>query len=211
MMNNTNSRAVPTKGATGAFAARRVIELVNECGNKDASIILKSDQEPAIKYLVSDVQRGRTGAKTMVEESPKKSSGSNGIVERAIQACEGQIRSLKSQLDDRYKVHIATEHPILAWLCEHTAYLLNRLEVGHGGKTPYERMKGKRATVLGVEFGEKLMWKQKPIGAMSKLESQWKIGVFIGIKRSSGEFIIADQNDGIKYARTVRRVPVQSR
>ena len=26
---------VPTKDATGAFAARRVIELVNECGNKD--------------------------------------------------------------------------------------------------------------------------------------------------------------------------------
>ena len=38
---------VPTKGATGAFAARKVIELVNECRNKDMSIILKSDQEPA--------------------------------------------------------------------------------------------------------------------------------------------------------------------
>ena len=34
---------VPTKGATGAFAARKVIELVDECGNKDANIILKTD------------------------------------------------------------------------------------------------------------------------------------------------------------------------
>ena len=184
---------------------------MNECGNKDANIILKSDQEPAIKYLVSDVQRGRTGAKTMVEESPKKSSGSNGIVERAIQACEGQIRSFKSQLDDRYKVHIAVEHPIVAWLCEHTAYLLNRLEVGHDGKTAYERMKGKHATVLGVEFGEQLTWKQKPIGVMSKLTTQWSCGISIGINRSSGEFIVAGQNEGIKYARTVRRVPIQSR
>ena len=101
---------VPTKGATGAYAARKVIELVDECGNKDANIILKTDQEPSIKYLVDDVLKFRTGAKTMVEESPKKSSGSNGIVERAIQTCEGPIRSLKSQLNDRYMVHIATEH-----------------------------------------------------------------------------------------------------
>ena len=73
---------VPTQGVTGAFAARKVIELVDECGNKDANIILKTDQEPSIKYLVSDVLKFRTGAKAMVEESPKKSSGSNGIVER---------------------------------------------------------------------------------------------------------------------------------
>ena len=147
----------------------------------------------------------------MVEESPKKSSGSNGIVERAIQVCEGQIRSMKSQLDDRYMVRIAVEHPILTWLCEHTAYLLNRLEVGHDGKTAYERMKGKRATVLGVEFGETIMWKQKPIGVLRKLETQWKFAVFIGIQRSSGEFTIADEQSGMKCARTVRRVPLQSR
>ena len=42
---------VPTKGATGAFAARKVIELVNECGDRDAYVIVKSDQEPAIKHI----------------------------------------------------------------------------------------------------------------------------------------------------------------
>ena len=84
---------VPTKVATGAFAARKVIELIDECGNKDANIILKTDQEPSIKYLVSDVLKFRTGAITMVvEESRKKSSGSNGMVERATQVCEGQMQ-----------------------------------------------------------------------------------------------------------------------
>ena len=72
-------------------------------------------------------------------------------------------------------------------------------------------MKGKRATVLGVEFGETIMWKQKPIGVLRKLETQWQFGVFIGIRRSSGEFVIADQHSGVKCARTVRRVPLQSR
>ena len=86
---------VPTKGATGMFAARRVIELVNECGNRDANVIVRTDQEPAIKFLVGDVLKLRTGAKTMVEEAPKRSSGSNGFAERAVQTCEGYIRSLK--------------------------------------------------------------------------------------------------------------------
>ena len=72
-------------------------------------------------------------------------------------------------------------------------------------------MKGKRATVLGVEFGETIMWKQKPTGVLRKLETQWQFGVFIGIRRSSGEFIIADQRSEMKCARTVRRVPLQSR
>ena len=58
---------VPTKGATGAFAARKVIEPVDECGNKDANIILKTDQKQSIKFLVDDVLKFRTGAKTMVK------------------------------------------------------------------------------------------------------------------------------------------------
>ena len=121
---------VHTKGATGAFAARRVIELMDECGDHSTSVIVKSDQEPAIKFLIKDIVQQRTSARTIVEESPKHSSASNGVVERAIQACEGQIRSQKSQVDERYMVRLVTDHPLVAWLCEHAAYLLNRLEVG---------------------------------------------------------------------------------
>ena len=170
---------VPTKGATGAFAARRVIELMDECGDHSTTVIVKSDQEPAIKFLVKDIVQQRTSARTLVEESPKYSSASNGIVERAIQTCEGQIRSLKSQVDERYMVRIVTEHPLVAWLCEHAAYLLNRQEIGRDGRTSYERSRGKRATALGLEFAEKIFWKEKPLGTMQKLVTQWKMGIFL--------------------------------
>ena len=172
---------VPTKGATGMFAARRVVELMNECGNRDTHVIVRTDQEPAIKFLVADVLKLRTGAKTMVEEAPKKSSGSNSFVERAVQTCEGYIRSLKSQLDERYAVKIDIGHPIVTWLCEYATYLLNRFVVGRDGKTSYERMKGKRATVLGVEFGERIMLKEKPVGALRKMIPQWQLGVFLSL------------------------------
>ena len=46
---------VPSKGSTGSYAARVVIDMINECGDKDQDIILKTDQEPAIKFLVGDI------------------------------------------------------------------------------------------------------------------------------------------------------------
>ena len=61
------SIVVPRKGSTGIFTARRVIDLVNECGNKDRDIILKTDQEPAIVFLVDDISKNRTAAKKIPE------------------------------------------------------------------------------------------------------------------------------------------------
>ena len=45
---------VRSKGSTGSYAARMVIELINECGDKNQDVILKTDQEAAIKFLVVD-------------------------------------------------------------------------------------------------------------------------------------------------------------
>ena len=74
---------VPAKGSTGRYAATMVLELIAECGDRDSPIIVKSDQEPSIKFLVDDISAARTGAKTIVEQAPARSKGSNGIVERS--------------------------------------------------------------------------------------------------------------------------------
>ena len=92
---------VPSKGSTGSYAARMVIELINECGDQDQDVILKTDQEPAIKFLVDDVCVNRTGARTIKECAPQGSKGSNSIVERAVQSVEQCLRTLKSSLDER--------------------------------------------------------------------------------------------------------------
>ena len=69
---------VPSKGSTGTFAAGMINELIQECGDKDRDIILKTDQEPAIQFLVDDICTARTGARTIKELAPKNSKGSNG-------------------------------------------------------------------------------------------------------------------------------------
>jgi hypothetical protein len=145
-----------------------------------------------------------------LEESPVKSSGSNGIVERAVQSIEGQVRVLKLALENRIGIKVPSTSCIVAFLAEYSAYLLNRLEIGKDGKTAVERNKGKAASVMGIEFGEKLMFKKKVKDKSAKIEARWENGIFVGVRVLSGEFWVATPF-GIRKCRSVRRLPVQER
>ena len=56
---------LPFKGSTGKFAADKVIEFIAECGNSSGDIIVKTDQEAAIAYLVKDIVLERGGREGM--------------------------------------------------------------------------------------------------------------------------------------------------
>ena len=78
--------AVPSKGSTGNFATKMVLDLIRECGDDNRDIILKTDQENAIKFLVDDICAARAGTRTIAESAQKGSKGSNGIAEQAVQS-----------------------------------------------------------------------------------------------------------------------------
>eukprot|EP00973_Karenia_brevis_P017147 2354703-Karenia_brevis.AAC.1 len=63
-------------------------------------ILIKSDTEEAMRLLVKCIQEERQGCKTNIEDVPKGSIGSNGIVERAVQEIERRIRSLLLSLEE---------------------------------------------------------------------------------------------------------------
>ena len=129
-------------------------------------ITIKSDNEPALVALVDEVVRvraARGACRTNVEHSPVKSSKSNGVIERGVQTVQGMIRTLRSALENRWQTMLEVDHAIWCWLAEYAGWLVNRGEVGHDGKTPYERSKGKRGKIPGMEFGEGVLWKRKPV------------------------------------------------
>ena len=73
--------AVPTKGMTsGKYSSDKCLELIEENGDTGNNILVKTDQEPAIACLIRDIVDNRKEGKTVPEEAPKESSGSNGIV-----------------------------------------------------------------------------------------------------------------------------------
>lgn len=204
------SVAVPTKGSIGRFAVDKVLDYMAELGDKTGRVIVKTDQEPAIKTFMKDLIEAREEGITIVEESPVKSSGSNGRAERAVQTLEGQIRILLLSLESRLGCQVDAKEPIVTYMPEYAAYLLNRLEVGKDGKTAYERCKGKRATVLGLEFGENVLYKVKPDAKMAKIRSRWEFGIFVGVRPASGEVWIATSAETVSV-RSVRRLPVDQR
>ena len=83
----------------------------------------------------------RGGGKAIIEHSPVGSSRSNGIAERAIQGVQGMIRTLRRALESRLGVGLGADHVAWAWMADYAAQLITRFEVGHAGRTTYERAK----------------------------------------------------------------------
>ena len=202
--------AVPTKGSIGRFAVDKTVDFMAELGDSTGRVLVKTDQEPAIKSFVKDLIVAREEGRTITEESPVKSSGSNGRAERAVQALEGQIRILLLSLEARVGQSIDAKEPVVTYMPEYAAYLLNRLHVGKDGKTAYERVKGKKSTVLGLEFGEKVLYKQKSEAKAAKIRSSWDYGIFVGVRPKSGEVWIATTAATFPV-RSVRRLPPDQR
>ena len=70
-------------------------------------------------------------------------SASNGLAERSVGEFIDQLRTLKTALESRLKVRLASSHPVTHWSIEHTAYVLNKFALGPDGHTPYGRLHGR--------------------------------------------------------------------
>ncbi len=93
----------------------------------------------------------------------------------------------------------------MAFIPENAAYLANRLQRGSDGKVAYERIKGKKPTVWGIEFGEKVLFKIKLGLRMEKINARWDEGIFAGVRRRSNEIMVATR-EGIKNVSSVKNL-----
>ena len=103
------------------------------------------------------------------------SSGSNGFIERGIQSVESQARTIKLAFESHTKAKVPSDHNIVPWIIEYAGVLLNRYSVGEDGKTGYERLNGKVASMPGLEVGERVQWRGNVLanGRKHKLDSGW--------------------------------------
>ena len=133
---------VPKKGAAYKKVVQRVAEWMDETGYP--RMIIKTDQEGPIKSLQDEVQELRRDKVTIPENSPKNDPASNGAAERAVQEVKAFIGTLALQLEDRIKMKIPPQSPIMSWLVRHVGTILTRLKINEKTRsTPYEGMKGK--------------------------------------------------------------------
>jgi len=120
---------------------------------------------------------------TVLANSKKADSKGNGMIERGIQDIEGEARTLKLHLEHLMGTRIPPGHPIMSWLAEYAAEVINRFREGPDRRTPYERVKGFRRPKLMAQFGESVLWMQdkKEGGQMRQLEPRLQHGIWLGI------------------------------
>ena len=88
--------------------------------------------------------------KTILEHLPAYDPMSNGAVEKAVDQFMCQFRAIKIGLERRIGQRVETHWPVLTWVAEHAAMMLNRYQVGRDGRTH-------TATLLGKNVFRKLL------------------------------------------------------
>ena len=195
---------VPEKGAEDPYAFNCLVRDLDDTGYK--RIILKDDQEPAIK-AVGQAAKVKWKGEIVPEQSPKRESKSNGEVERAVQEVQGMARTLKEALEQRLGAELRARTAILAWLVEYGATLYTLFRRGEDGMTPIQRLKGRTWKIELPEFAEtvELMKRTK-----HKLAARWEEGIYLGIKLRTSEKIVGTRN-GIFVVQSLRRKPLEDR
>ena len=129
-------------------------------------ITLKSDTEPAIVAFRNRVAE-MCKAEVTTEDAVKGDKESNGLIENAAMQIRGVIRTIRCHIESNTQEPLSDDSLILPWSVEHAGCLLSRCQKGRDGKTPFERLHGKRSTQEFVPFGEKVLAKQVSTGPMN--------------------------------------------
>ena len=97
------------------WSAKRVAKDMCNCCTKDASVQVKSDQEPPIVVLREETRELRRG-KTVRTNRPVGESECNGRAENAINRVQVKVRTLRSQIAPTTRTKLDAERPFATWL-----------------------------------------------------------------------------------------------
>ena len=108
-------------------------------------IILKPDQEPAIKGVqeITRDERTKLGLQTILGNPAVNDHRQNGLDENAVKNARPQIRTMKCGLDRNHGKQLPEKSAILYWLIIYAGVLISRYRFGKDGKTAYQRIKRK--------------------------------------------------------------------
>ena len=126
------AHVVPRKGLVASHGTVQLVKDIERLGHK--KLCLKSDGEPALVAIQEEVKKARVD-ETLLENSPAGDSRANGIAERAVQSVAEQVRVLKASLEGKLQARVPGSHPIMCWLVENSADLLNEYQLGDDGRT----------------------------------------------------------------------------
>ena len=129
---------VDTKGASNTYMHEATVDWIDRT-LRLRRITLHTDGEPAILSLVNFVKLRRKDD-TILEQAPRYSSSSSGIVENMIKRIQGQCRARRSDLESRYRIVLGVDSITWPWLVRHAMWLMARYDVRASGRTSYQQL-----------------------------------------------------------------------
>ena len=160
---------------------------------------LRSDNEPAILSLlahaVTEARLQLTPLEQIIQEHPNVyDSSGNGEVEVAVKQVTGILRSNKLDLEKRVGFVVPQVHPVMSWLVEYAAWVLNVRSIGPDGVTPYQRVRGRAFAKRLLPFGEVVHVHLPPKGPERReggaLDQRTVYGVMLGYATQSHPYIV---------------------
>ena len=151
------ARAIPaeTTGATD-YLASSVADFVEDLF--DGRFGLRCDNEASINAVAEKV-KAKMPDRVVMENTPRKSSPSYGLAERAIQTIGEQLRTLRDDTHNLYMARITLESTVCPWLVRHAGFCVTRYARGAGGITPLRAAYDRDYTQEIVPFGETALFK----------------------------------------------------
>ncbi|CAJ1336689.1 unnamed protein product, partial [Effrenium voratum] len=203
---------VPSKGVEHYYPEQALCRDIEFLGYP--SVVIKSDQEPAIKAVADAVKNAfaQSNVRVQLENTPKGDHHGkpNGEAEAAVEITQGLCRTYKDACEKGLGMAMDPNSPLMAWLIEHAGnmYTLHAHdEALRDGLTPFRRLKGRDWQVSLPPWGEAVDYR---VRTKHKLEARWATGIFCGVRLNTTEKIIATE-DGIVVAQSVRRKPKEHR
>ena len=109
-------------------------------------------------------------------------------------------------------VAIPADHGLLPLMVRYAAATYRMYAVGSDGKTPNERMTGRKSSPAVAEFGEAVWWMplQTTNTQLPPLGARFEEGFYVGLADGSAESLILTAT-GLVKCRSVRRRPPSER
>ena len=179
---NIMSSVALKKGVEESWTIERVAKFIDLLCYRE--ITLKNDTEPAIiasRNRVAEMCK----AEVTTKDAVKRDKESNGLIENAVMQLRGIIGTIKCHIESSTQGPLRAESLLLPCLVEHAGCILSRSQKGRDGKTPFERLHGKKPTQEFVPLGEGVSAKQITTDPMNRMNPRCMYGIWLGMRNNS--------------------------
>ena len=174
-------------------------------------VTFRSDNELAILAFLKNMKNAWNG-EVVPEAADVGEPQSNGAAEGAVGILKGLVRTNKLSLEAQVGAPLPEDHVLITWLVLQAGTLQRRFRIGHDGRTPHERLVGRKNSTPVAEFGEKV-WFIKLRSTNDRLPAlgeRYIDGFYLGPVDGKNEVYVTDMTGQLMKARSVkRRIPCE--